>query len=236
MTSGLRGFTLVELLTVLLIIGSLAGIMLLVMGSGTERARLAVCQKDTRTVGSAARIYLWENPGSQPELQDLVDSGLIERIPNCIGEGSCTWSSERLELLCETPSSPEPEPLTPLGSTFEEISGAMAQRVLDYYLDNGTALSTWQDGRYAAIGLEKTFWDNPVEGIMYVPQGLFVKIRPAVPGIAFQVTTVVGETKTLTSGLNWNIWYNVVTDTWYFHNSNDPAMIFDPGTLLVIRD
>ncbi len=71
---------------------------------------------------------------------------------------------------------------------------------------------------------------------MYVPQGLFVKIRPAVPGITFQVTTVGGETKTLTSGLNWNIWHKVDTDTWYFHNNSDPAMIFDPGTLLVIRD
>jgi len=220
----------------MILIGVLAGSLMLLMGSSASRARLAVCQQDQRTAGSAGRLFVSDNPGQSPQLQDLVDAGYLERLPACIAEGTCSWLPRELRLVCGSGDPAEPEPLTPLGSTFAEISGNMAARVLKYYQDNGTPLSTWQEGRYAAIGLDKAFWDNPVEGIMYVPQGLFVKIRPSLPGISFQVTTAAGETRILTSSLNWNIWYNVVTDTWYFHNSNDPASVFDPQTLVIIRD
>jgi hypothetical protein len=209
---------------------------MLLMGSSGSRARLAVCQQDQRTTASAGRLFVSDNPGQIPQLQDLVDAGYLERLPVCIAEGTCSWLPGELRLVCGSVETTEPEPLTPLGSTFAEISGSMAARVLKYYQDNGAPLSTWQDSRYAAIGLDKEFWDNPVDGILYVPQGLFVKIRPSLPGITFQVTTTAGVTRTLTSSLNWNIWYNVVTDTWYFHNSNDPASVFDPQTLLIIRN
>ncbi len=229
-------FTLIELLIVIIIIGVLSGILLLVMGPGRDRAKLAECQQDQMTVGSAARLYVSDNSGQHPELQDLVDAGYIDRLPECIGEGTCTWSSEELKLTCGGGSAPVPEPLTPLGSTFQEISGEMGARVLQYYQDNGTPLSTWKDERYEDIGLDIAFWENPVEGILYAPGGLYVKIRPTEPGIRFQVTTVTGETKTLTSALNWNIWYNVATDTWYYHNNTDPNSVFDPHTLVIIRD
>ena len=64
-----RGFTLVELLIVIVIIGILAGSLLLVMGSGTDKANATKIASNLRTIKAAELMY-------------YADEGKFKDIPN----------------------------------------------------------------------------------------------------------------------------------------------------------
>lgn len=67
------GFTLVELLIVIIIIGILAGGMLLVMGSSTDKAEATRIVSDLRTLKAAALLYYADTMKvDAPTLQDLA--------------------------------------------------------------------------------------------------------------------------------------------------------------------
>lgn len=77
-----KGFTLVELLIVIIIIGILAGAMLLVMGSGTDSAEATKIVSDLRSLKSAALLYYGDHPKATEvpaigELQKYMDKGDI---------------------------------------------------------------------------------------------------------------------------------------------------------------
>lgn len=78
-----RGFTLVELLIVIVIIGILAGSLLLVMGSGTDKANATKIASDLRTIKAAMLMYYADN-GSFFATDDLEGSSLdqyLDRTP-----------------------------------------------------------------------------------------------------------------------------------------------------------
>ncbi len=68
-----KGFTLVELLIVIIIIGILAGAMLLVMGSGTDSAEATKIVSDLRSLKSAALLYYGDHPKQEtaPTTEEL---------------------------------------------------------------------------------------------------------------------------------------------------------------------
>ncbi len=71
-----KGFTLVELLIVIVIIGILAGSMLLVFGTTKERARASKIISDMRTLKVAAVMYYHEHKTFPP------DGGLSDSFAN----------------------------------------------------------------------------------------------------------------------------------------------------------
>jgi prepilin-type N-terminal cleavage/methylation domain-containing protein len=62
-----KGFTLVELLIVIIIIGILAGAMMMVAGRSRDSAEAAKIISDLRSVKAAALIWMTENPSGLPE-------------------------------------------------------------------------------------------------------------------------------------------------------------------------
>lgn len=69
-----RGFTLVELLTVIAIIGVLAAIVLVTVGRVRESANSARCQSNLRNIGQAVLMYANDNNGYYPPVNSAVDN------------------------------------------------------------------------------------------------------------------------------------------------------------------
>ena len=101
-----KGFTLVELMVVVVILGILVAIAVPLYNAQTEKAKTTTCQANQRIIESA--IVQWsmdpdnENAGI-PELDDLV-GGYLQSLPECPSngeykidkieqdDGSVTWS------------------------------------------------------------------------------------------------------------------------------------------------
>jgi general secretion pathway protein G len=91
-----KGFTLVEILITLVIIGILAGSMLLVFGPARERARASRIVSDMRSLKVAAVMYYHDNnhfpPGGEPDESFL--QAYFGRQATASGEGSVWYAFE----------------------------------------------------------------------------------------------------------------------------------------------
>ncbi|HBN95466.1 MAG TPA: hypothetical protein DDZ66_04135 [Firmicutes bacterium] len=74
-----EGFTLVELMIVVVILGILSGIGIQQYGNVQERARLGVHDANKKLIENAVRMYMLSNGDQEPnDISDLVGWGLDE--------------------------------------------------------------------------------------------------------------------------------------------------------------
>ena len=94
-----KGFTLVELLIVVIIIGILAGMMMLSTGSATAKAEATKIVSDMRNIKAAAIMYYADNSawtGDIKSLDKYVDAS-ITADPYVAGQASITIESDEIQ-------------------------------------------------------------------------------------------------------------------------------------------
>lgn len=82
------GFTLIEMLIVLLVLGILAAVVVIALGTFRGDTATSACRGDGRNVSTAAVAYQAQHhsfPGgatSADRLQTLVDDGYLDQLPD----------------------------------------------------------------------------------------------------------------------------------------------------------
>lgn len=78
-----EGFTLVELMIVVVILGILAGVGIQQYGKVQENARIAAHNANVKVITSAANMYIMTNEtdGTGVTIKTLVDEGYLDAVP-----------------------------------------------------------------------------------------------------------------------------------------------------------
>lgn len=80
-SSGVRGFTIIELMVVMLIISILIGIAAIAYDKTVMRARESVLKQDLQTMRQAIDNYTLDKQQAPQSLEDLVDAHYLREIP-----------------------------------------------------------------------------------------------------------------------------------------------------------
>ena len=104
-----HGFTLLELLVVMTIIGILAAIAVPALRDSPQRAREATLREDLFTMRSVIDQYHGDKGVFPPDLQTLVSDGYLRKIPvDPMTKSSETWVLATEEIPPDEQSTSEP--------------------------------------------------------------------------------------------------------------------------------
>ncbi len=225
-----KGFTLIELIVVIAILVILAAIAVLRVVGFIEHARIAADQATVRTLNSVTTLYginrqrshgdIFEGFNTDEQrMVELVNEGFLGDVAQPQLKGAeFVWVIEK--QLWAIFDGETMIPLSPLGSSFDEISSVMIKLINQRLIDEGSYGRTWGDYAYTDIGLDPKDWENPVAHIYFKPVGNRLQIRPA-EGYKFIVEDMNGNTKELTNRSNHNLVYNHLDQRWYYHSISD---------------
>ncbi len=193
------------------------------------------CGVTRAIVERAEERYRFEHSGlPSASLDELRQTLYIDRVPKCSAGGQYIWISTAnpVSMGCSVhnwPYTPAP-PLTPLGSTFSEITGNLVSLTQSFFDAAGKWPRSFGDYRYTDIGLDPADWSGVAyDGVVYGAGGNRISIKSG-SGWQISVTGLDGVNRVLNP--SWNIWYDMATAQWYYHDIT-PSEKIDIGTLKV---
>ena len=131
------GFTLLELLVVMTIIGILAAVAIPALRDSPQRAREAALKENLFTFRSTIDQFHGDKGYYPPDLQTLVTEGYIRSIPvDPMTKSRDTWVVAYEELTMETEGEAPPEESIAPGVV--DVHSASAEKALD-----GTFYKDW---------------------------------------------------------------------------------------------
>ena len=128
--SGADGFTLLELMIVMVIIGVLAAIAVPSYVRNIQRAKEAVLREDLHVLRNAIDSYTVDKQQAPQSLDDLVSSGYLHEIPNDPFTNHKDWITDTSGMLTSVDQ-------TDAGG-IDDVHSADQKTALD-----GTTYNTW---------------------------------------------------------------------------------------------
>lgn len=98
--SGEAGFTLIELMVVMLIIGVLMAIAVPNYVAAVKAAKESVLREDLHVMRQAIQAYTMDKQKAPQSLQDLVDAGYLRTIPmDPMTRSADTWNTDQSDAM-----------------------------------------------------------------------------------------------------------------------------------------
>lgn len=238
-----NGVTITELIAVIVILAIITAIAIPLVGGLIENTRIAADRATVGVLNNVTTLYSMTRQSTdrdifsgfttdEQRLEELVSEGFLSgEIQPQHDEGAFIWSTE--DQLWFLYNGDELIPLSPLGSTFEEITTGFIDLMHQQFVDTGSYGRTWGDYAYTDIGLEPEDWAEPIVHVYFKPVGSRLQIRPE-DGYVFLVEDMDGDVIQVTYRSNFNLIYNDIDGLWYFRYI-DEANLVDITMLEITR-
>ena len=130
-TNWSRGFTLLELMIVITILGILVSIAVPQYQQNIRRARESVLRQNLFQLRTLISEYTLDKQKAPQSLEDLVQAGYLKQIPVDPTTGAADWTVEQEEDTISSPDQQDQGGIDDVHSSSTQIGS------------NGTAYSTW---------------------------------------------------------------------------------------------